>query len=114
MPTENTPRGGNAFYVGKYKGKKGKGKGKDQDILTSVVCGPRAEALEAATTRCLFCLLLASLSLLFIFFLIANSFLSCLVVVGCTEKVHVVVGGTGMSTSEKVVEGSVVGSVVVG
>jgi hypothetical protein len=31
MPTENTPRGGNAFYVGKYKGKKGKGKGKDQD-----------------------------------------------------------------------------------
>jgi hypothetical protein len=31
MPTASTPRGGNAFYVGKYKGKKGKGKGKDQD-----------------------------------------------------------------------------------
>jgi hypothetical protein len=31
MPTENVPRGGNAFYVGKFKGKKGKGKGKDQD-----------------------------------------------------------------------------------
>jgi hypothetical protein len=31
MPTENAPRGGSAFYVGKYKGKKGKGKGKDQD-----------------------------------------------------------------------------------
>jgi hypothetical protein len=31
MPTEHTPRGGNAFYVGKSKGKKRKGKGKDQD-----------------------------------------------------------------------------------
>jgi hypothetical protein len=35
MPTENAPRGGNAFYVGKHgkgKGKdKGKGKGKDSD-----------------------------------------------------------------------------------
>jgi hypothetical protein len=31
MPTENTPRGGNAFYVGKSKGKKGKGKGKEHD-----------------------------------------------------------------------------------
>lgn len=31
MPTENAPRGGNAFYVGKSKGKKGKGKGKDQE-----------------------------------------------------------------------------------
>jgi hypothetical protein len=33
MPTENAPRGGNAFYVGKHvKGKgKGKGKGKDND-----------------------------------------------------------------------------------
>jgi hypothetical protein len=32
MPTENAPRGGNAFYVGKSKGKKGKGgKGKDHD-----------------------------------------------------------------------------------
>jgi hypothetical protein len=35
MPTEHAPRGGDAFYVGKYgKGKnmgKGKGKGKDQD-----------------------------------------------------------------------------------
>ncbi len=36
MPTENAPRGGNAFYVGKYgkgKGKdKGKGKGKGKDF----------------------------------------------------------------------------------
>jgi hypothetical protein len=31
MPTESAPRGGNAFYVGKQKGKKGKGKSKDQD-----------------------------------------------------------------------------------
>jgi hypothetical protein len=31
MPTENAPRGGNTFYVGKSKGKKGKGEGKDQD-----------------------------------------------------------------------------------
>jgi hypothetical protein len=32
MPTESAPRGGNAFYVGKHKGKKGKGgKTKDQD-----------------------------------------------------------------------------------
>ena len=31
MPTESAPRGGNASYVGKYKGKKGKGKSKDQD-----------------------------------------------------------------------------------
>jgi hypothetical protein len=31
MSTENAPRGGNAFYVGKYKGENGKCKGKDQD-----------------------------------------------------------------------------------
>jgi hypothetical protein len=30
-PTENAPRGGNAFYVGKSKGKKDKGKGKEHD-----------------------------------------------------------------------------------
>jgi hypothetical protein len=30
MPTESTPRGGNAFYVEKYKGKKGKGKDQDK------------------------------------------------------------------------------------
>jgi hypothetical protein len=31
MPTENAPRGGNAFYVGKYTKSKGKGKGKGKD-----------------------------------------------------------------------------------
>jgi hypothetical protein len=34
MPTENAPRGNNAFYVNKSKGGKGKGKGgknKDKD-----------------------------------------------------------------------------------
>jgi hypothetical protein len=66
----------------------------DVELATfaSVVGGSRAEALDAATIRCLFCLLLASLSLNFIFLFFANSFLSCLVVVGCVV-VGSVVGG---------------------